>query len=483
MDIKSAAKVGFLVVIGAIALNFAWRFLSHSDPNRYVLYADFDDVKGLMRQSPLRMNGVTIGEVAEVGFAPGTLKPRVKLWIDNRFRGKIPADSSIRITSGLLIQNAQIEIVPGKTTDTMLADGGAFTNVEKKPSGALKDISPEADEALKELTATIQTLSPKLNAALDGMQGILKRTNAALANVEGMTGSARSLISDPKIRKTMQNMLASMDSVSADIRLTEKSVSADLRTLVKKSGTKFDELSTSAYDLILKFGDTVDAARGALTKLTEQVSDPRLQQSLLETVDLAKATLARFNQIATDIHNLTGDPTVQGDLKSTLSSFKDTSEEAQKLVRKFDQLVSSIKKPSGPQFGIGKPEFTIDFFGRSNTPNFRSDVGMRLPIGQRNALNLGLYDFAEKTKLNAQYETDITGFGALRYGLHASKLGVGFDWGKHPGTSFRVDAYDPNNFKLDAKALFKLDNNFSFSLGADSLFKHTTPLFGIELRR
>src|SRR5437016_2164600 len=117
MDIKSAAKVGVLVVIGAVALFFGWRFLSHSDPNRYALYADFDDTKGLMRQTPLRMNGVPIGEVADVGFAPGTLKPRVKLWIDNRFRGKIPADSNIRITSGLLIQNAQIEIIPGKKTD------------------------------------------------------------------------------------------------------------------------------------------------------------------------------------------------------------------------------------------------------------------------------------------------------------------------------------------------------------------------------
>ena len=111
MDIKSAAKVGFMVVIGALALYFGWRFFSHSDPNRYTLYAVFDDAKGLQRQTPVRMNGVAIGEVKDVGFQSDNLKPRVTMSIDNRFEHKIPTDSKIRITSGLLIQNAQIEIV------------------------------------------------------------------------------------------------------------------------------------------------------------------------------------------------------------------------------------------------------------------------------------------------------------------------------------------------------------------------------------
>jgi phospholipid/cholesterol/gamma-HCH transport system substrate-binding protein len=481
MDIKSAAKVGLLVVIGAVALFFGWRFFSHSDPNRYTLFAEFEDVKGLQRQTPVRMNGVTIGEVSSVGFSPGSLKPLVSLAVDKKYEARIPTNSAIRITSGLLIQNAQVEIVPGKA-GTTLANNDRFTHVER-PAGALAQLSPEADEALKQLTLTVKSMSPKLNATLDNMQGILKRTDAAMANIQAMTGSVRSLAGDPKIRETMHATLASMQDISRDARLTAKSVSTELRGMVKRNSAKFDELTNGAVDLLQNFADTVDAARGALTKLTEQVSDPRLQQSLLDTVDVAKATLAKFNQIATDIHNLTGDPSVQNDLKSTLSTLKETTEQGQKLVTRASELLGTLKPGKGPSFGIGKPELSIDFLGRANKPNFRSDLSLRLPIGDRNALNLGIYDFAERSKLNAQYETKLSGFGAMRYGVYASKLGVGFDWGSTPGTSFRLDAYDPNNFKVDARGLFKINNDFSFWLGADSLFKRTTPLIGVRLSR
>ena len=83
-------------------------------------------------------------------------------------------------------------------------------------------------------------------------------------------------------------------------------------------------------------------------------------------------------------------------------------------------------------------------------------------------------------------ETDVlvlSGVGALRYGVYASKLGVGFDWGAPLGTRFRLDAYDPNSFKLDARALLKVNNDFSLWLGADSLFKRTTPVIGVRLTR
>jgi phospholipid/cholesterol/gamma-HCH transport system substrate-binding protein len=481
MEIKSAAKVGLMVVIGAAALIWAWGFLSHADPNRYTLFADFTNVKGLQKQTPVRMNGVTVGEVSDVGFAPGTLIPRVKLAISNRYKDRIPTDSVIRISSGILIQNSQIEIQPGGAP-TYLADNQAFVRVDEA-GGALSQISPEADAAVKQLTITLKTVNRKLGPTLDAMQGILKRTDAALANVQGMTASARSLISDPQIRLTMRDTLDNLRMIARDARTTATSVSSELRGMVKRNGKKFDELTDGAIELLGRFADTVDAARGALTKLTEQVSDPRLQQSLLETVDLAKAMLARFNQIATDIHSLTGDPSVQGDLKETLATLKTTTEEGQKLIQRVSDLVGAIKPGTSPRFGLGKPELSIDFFGRTESRHFRSDLGVRVPIGDRNALNLGIYDFAERSKLNAQYETRLSGLGSMRYGLYASKLGVGFDWGGASGTSFRLDAYDPNNLQLDAKALFKINNDFSLWLGADSLFRRTTPLIGVRLSR
>lgn len=485
MESKAAAKVGFMVVIG-LALGVAgWWFLSHMNLNAYHLYAVFNDTKGLQKQTPLRMNGVTIGEVEKVELQKGSLKPRLTLSISDDFKNRIPDDSLIHITSGLLISNPQIEILPGKSS-TAYRDGETWRQqyVEANPSSGLAAISPDADKAVKQLTVTIQTLTPKLSATMDSLQGILKRTDSMMANFQEASYSAKNLISDPKLRQTMTALLDDMKAVSSDARQTAKTLTAEFRSVVKRNSGKVDELTTGAVDLLQKFADTVDAARGAVTKLTEQVSDPRLQQSLLETLDLAKTTLARFNQIASDIHNLSGDPNVQNDLKTTVATVKEAAQEGQKLVERINTLVGSLKTGTGgPRFGIGRPEIGIDFLARGNTPHFRSDINVRLPIGTKNAFNLGLYDFADRNKLNAQYETDVRGLGALRYGLYASKLGGGLNWTGPGATQFRLDVYDPNNLKLDARALFKVNDDFSIWLGADSIFKQTTPIFGVRLSR
>src|SRR5258708_30873383 len=107
-------------------------------------------------------------------------------------------------------------------------------------------------------------------------------------------------------------MDASLDDLQVMTHETGKTavtLGADLRSIVKRNGSKFVELASNAVDTLQKLGDTVDAARSALTRLTGQVSDPRIQQSLIETLDIAKETVARFNQIATDIHQITGDQT------------------------------------------------------------------------------------------------------------------------------------------------------------------------------
>ncbi len=487
MESKAAIKVGVMVLAGAALFGAGWWFLSHGlyGMTHYRIQAVFKDTKGLLRQTPVRMNGVTVGEVEKIELSndPDTrLLPVVTLAIERKYH--IPKDSTIGITSGLLISNPQIEIRPGKQNIALAENARWPRDKVQEPAGGLAQISPEADSALKELSATVKEIRPKLVATIDGLQGILNHANGAMVNLEKTTASASSLIGDPKLKQTMRASLDDLQAMSKEARTTAKYLGKNLRELVKRNSGKFDELANSSVDLLQKLADTVDAARSAVTRLTEQVSDPRIQQSLLETLDLAKTTIARFNQIASDIHQLTGDPSVQGDFKATVTTLRETAEQVKPLIERVNTIVAQIKLPTGgPRFGIGTPRLAIDLLGRSNPPHFRSDVSLRVPIGKTNAFNLGLYDFAERYKLNAQYETILGSGGSLRYGVYASKLGVGMDWQSAPFSRFVIDAYDPNNLKVDARGLFKLNNDFALWLGADSIFKHTTPLMGLRLQR
>jgi phospholipid/cholesterol/gamma-HCH transport system substrate-binding protein len=490
METKAAAKVGFIVLVGMGLIFAGWAYFAHLTIGNYVLYATFHDTKGLQRQTPVRMNGVTVGEVADVRL-DDRLLPEVTLAISDKYR--IPDNSRIYITSGLLISNPQIEIKPGDSSRFLPqiaqdlhrpAQYWPADYVQAEPASGLAQLSPEADMAVRNLTETMTKMAPELTGAVHDLRGILNNASTLLNTVQKTTESVHRLVADPKLRLALHSALDDLQAISREARQTAHVVSVELRGMIRRNSGKFDELANGAVDLLQKFADTVDAARGAVTRLTEQVSDPRLQQSLQETLDLAKATIARFGQIATDIHQLTGDANVQSDLKATIASLKATSEEGQQIAERVNNLINKIS-PSGkgPRFGIGSPSFSIDFLARGNTPNFRSDVNLRFPIGNRNAFRLGMYDFAETYKLNAQYETAIGGSGSLRYGLYASKLGVGMDVPISSKTLFSVDAYNPNRLHLDTRWLFDMNDDFSVWLGADNLFQHTTPLIGVRLKR
>src|SRR5438132_9327206 len=149
IETRAAAKVGLMVLVGLTLLLAAWWFLSHMSLNRYRLSAVFNDTKGLQPQTPLRMNGVAIGEVEKVALDRGTLKPRVTLSIADEYRNRIPRDSAIHIASGLLISNPQIEITPGAATDTYQpGDIWVERYVEREPASSLAQISPDADRAV-----------------------------------------------------------------------------------------------------------------------------------------------------------------------------------------------------------------------------------------------------------------------------------------------------------------------------------------------
>lgn len=481
---KSALKVGISAVTAFVLFFAAWAYLSHLNAGSRPYVVALNDTKGLLPQTVVRMNGVNVGEVKEVRLRSSDLKPEVVLMITGKYR--IPSNARIRITSGILITNPQIEIYwKGTPSSRSLAAGNWPDNlIDQAPMTALAQLSPEADAAVKSLTATMTDMAPRLRTGMNHLDSILKNADTMVTNLRDASGGVRDLANDPDIRHTLHGTLADLRTISMEARRTAQTMSVELRGVAKRNGGKVDQLMSSALELLQNFADTVDAARGVLTRLTEQVSDPRLQQSLAETVDLAKTTIARFSQIASDLHSFTGDAGVQSDLRSTVSTLRDTADEGQKIARKVGAIAERIHVPSGgPTFGIGQPSLSVDFLSRGDAPHFRSDLNVRFPIGKRNAFDLGLYDFAESNKLNMQYNTVVGSGTDLRYGIYAGKMGIGLDWGIAPGARLRLDGYNPNRLNIDARTLFRINDDFSAWIGVDQLFRKSTPVVGVQLKR
>lgn len=87
----------------------------------YVVTAEFDEIGGLKIRSPVKMGGVQIGQVSQIGLDPETFKAIVTMQIEDKYND-IPDDSSAGIyTSGLLGDN-YVAITP-MYSKTVLKNG------------------------------------------------------------------------------------------------------------------------------------------------------------------------------------------------------------------------------------------------------------------------------------------------------------------------------------------------------------------------
>src|SRR5207244_6438051 len=111
---------------------------------------------------------------------------------------------------------------------------------------ALAQLSPGADEAIKKLNHTLdgvnrtmEDIRPQLTASMSRLQTILKHTDQVVLNFEKTSAATRDLLTDPTIRRTRDRVLAQLEAMVAETRLTARSISSDLREIVKHNKGKF----------------------------------------------------------------------------------------------------------------------------------------------------------------------------------------------------------------------------------------------------
>lgn len=91
------------------------------------LTASFRSIEGVSLGTDVRMAGVKIGTVTDLGLDAETYRARTDLTVDARI--PVPEDSTAVVASEGLLGGTYIEIVPGGSL-TMLADGGEIVDTQ-----------------------------------------------------------------------------------------------------------------------------------------------------------------------------------------------------------------------------------------------------------------------------------------------------------------------------------------------------------------
>lgn len=117
----------FVIVVAVGFLYFAYTATSAGSLSGYQVQATFNSVDGLGVGTDVRMSGIKIGTVSALTLNPKNYLAVVHLTIDDKV--KLPADSSVKITSSGILGSPYLSIAPGGS-DKMIAPGGRIMNTQ-----------------------------------------------------------------------------------------------------------------------------------------------------------------------------------------------------------------------------------------------------------------------------------------------------------------------------------------------------------------
>jgi phospholipid/cholesterol/gamma-HCH transport system substrate-binding protein len=281
---------GALIILGALV--FVLTGTKKIWTKNELLYTYMDNSSALASGSPVRLNGILVGEVNKVELSGESLPRRiirVEMEIEREMLGQIPVDSIAAITAENVLGAKFINIRKGQS------------NVAVKPGAEIQSLDTRELEEVVQQGFTL----------LASLQGILKRIDAIVNLVEVGKGSIGKLLVDEelynrllaivsegqKITHAMSTPTGTIgrllydDAMYNDVRGSLGRVDSLLGELQQGRGTAgrllkdealYDELKSTVAEL-RKTVENLNAGKGTAGKLlTDEALYKQLQASLLK---------------------------------------------------------------------------------------------------------------------------------------------------------------------------------------------------------
>lgn len=292
-------KVGIMAIAAMVVLAVLIFLLTGTKKlfvRRATLYTFMDDSAALAVGAPVRLNGILIGDVAQVGLS-GLKEPRrivrVDMSVDASMLSQIPIDSEATISAENVLGTKFINIKRG-LSETAIQDRGEV------PS---KDVS-EFDEVVQSGYDVMVTA-----------RALLKRIDGVVSDVEGGKGTIGKLLVDEEFYNKLTGTVAETQKVAAAISSGQGTVG---RLLYDEALYNDVRSSVNRFETILQ---NVQDGQGTAGKL---IKDPALYDDARDTVAQLRRLVEELNAGKGTAGKLLKDEELHGQIRSTLAKLEDT---------------------------------------------------------------------------------------------------------------------------------------------------------------
>lgn len=232
--------------------------------NSYV-YTYMDDSAALTAGSAVRLNGIVIGKVSKVELS-GLTQPnrivRIDLELPTNMLPSIPVDSTAAISAENVLGTKYINIKKGTKPQTV------------QPGGELPSLDTREFEEVVQSGYTLMT----------SLQGIIKRVDGIIGNVEQGQGSIGKLLMDDELYKRFLVITSDVQKVSTALTknqgtlgrlIYDESLYEEIRSPVARLDNLLEELQSGqgTAGKLLKDPALYDDMRGTLGDVRTLLAD------------------------------------------------------------------------------------------------------------------------------------------------------------------------------------------------------------------
>jgi len=282
-------RVGLVVLIALLFLVFAVLMVGkrrHLFTAKLPYHTQFDSAAGLVSGNPVRLNGVTVGNVLEVNLSPDPADQRVdvRYEVDRKVAPRLRTGTRASIKTIGLLGDKYVELAGGSAQEPVVPPEG---EIKPAPSAGLDKILEGSGDLLTDLGAIARSLKNILGRTEKGegflgqlttdsemggslgtnLNGTLSSLNAVLAKINKGQGLAGKLLADERygdeVGQSLQRAVQSLRNVFGSIEEgMAKGTGAIPALLSDPEGKK------KVYELV----DRLSAAAGSLAAVTQNLN-------------------------------------------------------------------------------------------------------------------------------------------------------------------------------------------------------------------
>jgi phospholipid/cholesterol/gamma-HCH transport system substrate-binding protein len=328
----SQLRIGLIVIVSIVLLT-TLLFLITSEKGgdifspKLTVFSYFDNAGGLQAGAPVGLQGVTIGSVKAVRIVsdPARKKTPVEviMRIDGKFGNRIRTDTIATLSSANPLSDTTVDL------DSEAATGPPIQNraeLKAVSTPGLADIIKSSEGTV----ASVNQITSKLNAMLDGLQQghgtvgqllanpeLYNKLNASVDELHRLTvklntpdGTAGKLLNDNNLYDRLSDTAGRLDQIATDLQ-SGKGTAGKLLT----DETLYNNLNSTVAHANSLLAEA-DAGRGGLGLLAK---NPQFAAKLDDTVTQVNTLVTSLNSGKGTLGKLATDDTAYTNLNKLLT--------------------------------------------------------------------------------------------------------------------------------------------------------------------